>query len=148
MTESTLHRICVAGASGRMGRMLIEAICSSDDCQLSGALDVATSPAVGMDPAAAYGLSSGIAISADLHTGLSHAQALIDFTRPEGTMAHLQVCRELGVNAVIGTTGFSERTKARDCRAGQRHCHRHGAQHECGRQRHAQIAGNGGQSPQ
>lgn len=111
MTESTLHRICVAGASGRMGRMLIEAICSSGDCQLSGALDVATSPAVGMDPAAAYGLSSGIAISADLHTGLSHAQALIDFTRPEGTMAHLQACRELGVNAVIGTTGFSEPQK-------------------------------------
>jgi 4-hydroxy-tetrahydrodipicolinate reductase len=101
----------VAGASGRMGRMLIEAISLADDCQLSGALDVATSPAVGLDPAAAMGLSSGIAISADLHTGLSHAQALIDFTRPEGTVAHLQVCRELGVNAVIGTTGFSEAQK-------------------------------------
>jgi 4-hydroxy-tetrahydrodipicolinate reductase len=111
MTDSSLHRICVAGASGRMGRMLIEAISLADDCQLSGALDVATSPAVGLDPAAAMGLSSGIAISADLHTGLSHAQALIDFTRPEGTVAHLQVCRELGVNAVIGTTGFSEAQK-------------------------------------
>jgi 4-hydroxy-tetrahydrodipicolinate reductase len=94
-----------------MGRMLIEAICRSDDCQLSGALDVASSPAVGLDPAAAFGLSSGIAISADLLTGLNHAQALIDFTRPEGTLAHLQVCRELGVNAVIGTTGFSEAQK-------------------------------------
>jgi 4-hydroxy-tetrahydrodipicolinate reductase len=111
MTDSSLHRICVAGASGRMGRMLIEAISLADDCQLSGALDVPTSPAVGLDPAAAMGLSSGIAISADLHTGLSHAQALIDFTRPEGTVAHLQVCRELGVNAVIGTTGFSEAQK-------------------------------------
>ncbi|MDD2845026.1 MAG: 4-hydroxy-tetrahydrodipicolinate reductase [Rhodoferax sp.] len=111
MTDSSLHRICVAGASGRMGRMLIEAISLADDCQLSGALDVATSPAVGLDPAAAMGLSSGIAISADLHTGLSHAQALIDFTRPEGTLAHLQVCRELGVNAVIGTTGFSDAQK-------------------------------------
>lgn len=111
MTDSSLHRICVAGASGRMGRMLIEAISLADDCQLSGALDVATSPAVGLDPAAAMGSSSGIAISADLRTGLSHAQALIDFTRPEGTMAHLQVCRELGVNAVIGTTGFSDAQK-------------------------------------
>jgi len=111
MTESTLHRICVAGASGRMGRMLIEAVCRADDCQLSGALDVATSPAVGMDPAAALGLSSGVAISADLRTGLNRAEALIDFTRPEGTMAHLQVCRELGVNAVIGTTGFSDAQK-------------------------------------
>jgi 4-hydroxy-tetrahydrodipicolinate reductase len=111
MTESSLHRICVAGASGRMGRMLIEAIAHADDCQLSGALDVASSPAVGLDPAAAMGLSSGIAISADLYTGLSHSQALIDFTRPEGTLAHLQVCRELGVNAVIGTTGFSDAQK-------------------------------------
>jgi 4-hydroxy-tetrahydrodipicolinate reductase len=94
-----------------MGRMLIEAISRADDCQLSGALDVASCPAIGLDPAAAMGLSSGIAISADLHTGLGHAQALIDFTRPEGTLAHLQVCRELGVNAVIGTTGFSDAQK-------------------------------------
>ena len=111
LIDSTLHRICVAGASGRMGRMLIEAVCRADDCRLSGALDVATSPAVGMDPAAALGLSSGVAISADLHTSLNNAQALIDFTRPEGTMAHLQVCRELGVNAVIGTTGFTDDQK-------------------------------------
>jgi 4-hydroxy-tetrahydrodipicolinate reductase len=37
---------------------------------------------------------------------------LIDFTRPEGTLAHLAVCRELGVKAVIGTTGFSPEEKA------------------------------------
>ena len=111
MTETSLHRICVAGASGRMGRMLIEAICRSDDSQLSGALDMASSPAIGTDPGAALGLRSGISISADLHTGLANAQALIDFTRPEGTLAHLQVCRELGVNAVIGTTGFSDAQK-------------------------------------
>ena len=37
---------------------------------------------------------------------------LIDFTRPEGTLAHLAVCRELGVKAVIGTTGFSDAQKA------------------------------------
>ena len=37
---------------------------------------------------------------------------LIDFTRPDGTMAHLALCRELGVNAVIGTTGFSTEQKA------------------------------------
>jgi 4-hydroxy-tetrahydrodipicolinate reductase len=108
MTESSLHHICVAGASGRMGRMLIEAVSNADDCMISGALDIATSPAVGSDPAAFLGRNSGVAISADLRTGLSGAHALIDFTRPEGTLAHLAVCRELGVNAVIGTTGFSD----------------------------------------
>ncbi|NCN70320.1 MAG: 4-hydroxy-tetrahydrodipicolinate reductase [Rhodoferax sp.] len=111
MTQLICRKICVAGASGRMGRMLIEAVCKADDCQLSGALDLATSPGVGVDPAAFLGLSSGVAITADLHQALSNTDALIDFTRPEGTLAHLQVCRELGVNAVIGTTGFSEAQK-------------------------------------
>ena len=111
MTASSPYHICVAGASGRMGRMLIEAVSNSDDCQLSGALDLATSPAVGMDPAAFLGRSSGIAISSDLLIGLNHAHALIDFTRPEGTLTHLAACRTLGVNAVIGTTGFSDAQK-------------------------------------
>jgi len=53
-----------------------------------------------------------VIITADLHVGLQHSQVLIDFTRPEGTMAHLQVCRALGVGMVIGTTGFSEAQKA------------------------------------
>lgn len=111
MAVSDIHRICVAGASGRMGRMLVEAISQSDDCQLSGALDVPASPALGADPAGFLGMRSGVFIQADLTAGLTGAHALIDFTRPEGTLAHLQVCRALGVNAVIGTTGFSEAHK-------------------------------------
>jgi 4-hydroxy-tetrahydrodipicolinate reductase len=106
------HRVAVAGASGRMGQMLIEAIRASGDCQLAGALDVASSPGIGNDAAAFLGHASGVPVSADLRAGLANAQVLIDFTRPEGTLAHLQVCRELGVKAVIGTTGFSEEQKA------------------------------------
>ncbi|MBI2768250.1 MAG: 4-hydroxy-tetrahydrodipicolinate reductase [Burkholderiales bacterium] len=106
------HRIAVAGASGRMGQMLVEAIRASGDCQLAGALDVASSPAIGNDAAAFLGHASGVAVSADVRAGLANAQVLIDFTRPEGTLAHLKVCRELGVKAVIGTTGFSDAQKA------------------------------------
>ena len=106
------HKICVAGASGRMGRMLIEAIQGADDCMLTGALDVPGSPALGTDAAAFLGKPSGVLITADLRQGLSGADCLIDFTRPEGTLAHLAVCRELGVNAVIGTTGFTDEQKA------------------------------------
>ncbi|MES2957916.1 MAG: 4-hydroxy-tetrahydrodipicolinate reductase [Pseudomonadota bacterium] len=83
-------RIAVAGSSGRMGQMLIEAVNAAPDCVLAGTLD----------------------IGADLHAGLADAQVLIDFTRPEGTLAQLAVCRELGVKAVIGTTGFSDAHKA------------------------------------
>ncbi len=106
-------RIAIAGASGRMGRMLIEAVLASPDCTLSGALDIAGSPALGQDAGAFAGHQTGVAITSDLSVGLSNAQVLIDFTRPEGTLAHLAVCRELGVKAVIGTTGFSEAQKAR-----------------------------------
>jgi 4-hydroxy-tetrahydrodipicolinate reductase len=105
-------RIAVAGASGRMGQMLIEAINAADDCVLAGALDVAGSPGIGQDASAFLGRQSGVLITADLRAGLSNAQVLIDFTRPEGTLAHLAVCHELGVKAVIGTTGFSDAQKA------------------------------------
>ena len=94
-------RIAVAGASGRMGHMLIEAIRASEDCRLAGALDIASSPAIGNDAAAFLGHASGVPVSSDLRAGLEHAQVLIDFTRPEGTLAHLKMCRELGVKAVI-----------------------------------------------
>jgi len=105
-------RVAIAGASGRMGRMLIEAVGAADDLQLAGALDVAGSPALGQDAAAFLGRTSGVAITADIRAGLADAQVLIDFTRPEGTLAHLAVCQELGVKAVVGTTGFSDAQKA------------------------------------
>ncbi|MGN6828517.1 4-hydroxy-tetrahydrodipicolinate reductase [Paucibacter sp. M5-1] len=105
-------KIAIAGASGRMGRMLIEAVVNAPDCQLSGALDRADSPALGQDASAWLGQASGTLITADLRQGLAGADVMIDFTRPEGTMAHLALCRELGVKAVIGTTGFSPEQKA------------------------------------
>ena len=107
----TQHQVAVAGASGRMGQMLIEAIRAADDCRLAGALDVAASPAIGNDAAAFLGHASGVPVTADIRVGLEHAQVLIDFTRPEGTLAHLKVCRDLGVKAVIGTTGLSDAQK-------------------------------------
>ena len=106
------HKVAIAGASGRMGQMLIEAVSVAEDCVLSGALDLASSPVIGSDAAAFAGQSSGVLVTSDLQQGLQASQVLIDFTRPEGTMAHLRVCRELGVAAVIGTTGFSAEQKA------------------------------------
>ncbi len=104
--------IALAGASGRMGRMLVEAVLGSADCRLSGALDVPGSPALGADAGAFLGRSTGVRVTADLRQGLAGAEVLIDFTRPVGTLAHLALCRELGVRMVIGTTGFSPAQKA------------------------------------
>ena len=120
MTAATsLRRIAIAGASGRMGQTLIEAVRNAPDCRLAGALDVAGSSAIGADAGAFLGFTSGVTIASELRTGLKDAQVLIDFTRPEGTLAHLAVCRELGVQMVIGTTGFSDAQKAEIADAAQ-----------------------------
>jgi 4-hydroxy-tetrahydrodipicolinate reductase len=99
--------------------MLVEAVRDSADCVLSGALDRAGSPAVGQDAGAFAGHTMGVAISADLGAGLSGSRFLIDFTRPEGTLAHLRECVKHGVNVVIGTTGFSEAQKVEIAEAAQ-----------------------------
>jgi 4-hydroxy-tetrahydrodipicolinate reductase len=106
------HTIAIAGASGRMGQMLIDAVRAAPDCTLTGALDMASSAAIGKDAGSISGQPVGVSITADLRQGLQGSQVLIDFTRPEGTMEHLKVCRELGVALVIGTTGFTDAQKA------------------------------------
>jgi 4-hydroxy-tetrahydrodipicolinate reductase len=103
--------VAIAGAGGRMGRMLIDAVLASGDCTLTGALDIPGSPALGQDAGTHAGRQTGVAVTADLHAGLAGADVLIDFTRPEGTLAHLALCRALGVRAVIGTTGFTPAQK-------------------------------------
>jgi len=105
-------RVAIAGASGRMGRMLVEAVHLAPDCTLAGALAHAGNPGIGQDATAWLGHASGVNVTDDLAIGLAEAQVLIDFTRPEGTLAHLAACRERGIAMVIGTTGFTEAQKA------------------------------------
>ena len=104
--------IAVAGASGRMGRMLIEAIVADPDAVLAGALDIPASPAIGTDAAAFLGKPAGVKIESEFAQGLANAQYLIDFTRPEGTLKHLEYCAAHGVKMIIGTTGFDDAGKA------------------------------------
>ncbi len=113
-------KIAVAGASGRMGRMLIEAIRNAPDAALAGALDVAGAPGCGTDAAAFLGQPAGVAIESDLAKGLADADILIDFTRPEGTLHHAQYCAEHGIKMVIGTTGFDAAGKAAIAAAAER----------------------------
>lgn len=120
MSQNSPLRVCIAGASGRMGRMLIEAVQAADDCVLSGALDLPGSPALGQDAAAFLGQTSGVAITSDLDAALAGSQFLIDFTRPDGTIKHLEYCVKHGVKLIIGTTGFSDEQKAQIAAASQR----------------------------
>ena len=99
-------KIAVAGATGRMGRTLIEAVLATGDLQLFAALDVAGAPGVGRDAGDFIGRATGVSVGVDVDSALRGADVLIDFTRPQGTLAHLEACRRLGVKAVVGTTGF------------------------------------------
>ncbi len=100
-------KIAIAGASGRMGRMLIEAILLTPHLELVGALEYINAPQVGEDAGAFLGKKTGISITADVALGISQADCLIDFTRPDGTLQHLTSALQAGVKMVIGTTGFS-----------------------------------------
>jgi 4-hydroxy-tetrahydrodipicolinate reductase len=104
-------RIAIAGAGGRMGRTLIEAALADPAVELALALDRADSAELGRDCGDFLGRRTGVPIESDLGR-LAAAEVLIDFTRPAGTLAHLDACRRLGVRMVIGTTGFDEAGKA------------------------------------
>ena len=111
-SSTTPLRIAIAGATGRMGRMLVEAVLDDPGLALSGALDVAGNPQLGQDAGAFLGRATSVALTDDLDAVLAASQVLIDFTRPEGTLRHLQACAARGVALVIGTTGFSAEQKA------------------------------------
>ncbi|CAL95193.1 4-hydroxy-tetrahydrodipicolinate reductase [Azoarcus olearius] len=109
---TTPVRVAIAGASGRMGRMLIEAALKDEEVVLAAAFDRAGSPFIGRDAGEFAGVASGVAITDDVHAAVAAADCVIDFTRPEGTLAHLAIARELGKAMVIGTTGFEAAGKA------------------------------------
>jgi 4-hydroxy-tetrahydrodipicolinate reductase len=97
-------RLVVAGAGGRMGRTLIDALTSEKDLTLAAALDVPSSPALGTQ-------ISGVKVSTDVAAAVGACDVFIDFTRPEGTLVHADACARQGKAMVIGTTGFSEAQK-------------------------------------
>ena len=100
-----------------MGRALIEALFQAPDLRLHAALEHPDSPFVGKDAGELIGSPSGVKISANVQQALTGADVLIDFTRPEGTLVHLEACRRLGVKVVIGTTGLSAQQKGRSTEA-------------------------------
>jgi 4-hydroxy-tetrahydrodipicolinate reductase len=105
-------KIAIAGCSGRMGRALLEGVAQADDLVLHAALEHGGSDLLGRDAGELSGAPCGVKISSDVAAALKGADVLIDFTRPEGTLNHIEICGKLGVNMVIGTTGFSAQQKA------------------------------------
>lgn len=105
-------RIAIHGAAGRMGRALIQATLSHPGLQLSAALDRADATDLGRDAGTLAGLdASGVRLSSDVAAAVF--DVLIDFTRPEATMAVVDTCLRLQRAVVIGTTGFTPEQRAR-----------------------------------
>ncbi|MDD2663661.1 MAG: 4-hydroxy-tetrahydrodipicolinate reductase [Dechloromonas sp.] len=105
-------RIGIVGAGGRMGRMLIESTLKDDQVVLGAAFDVLGSPAIGKTAGELVGMACDVIVTDDVAAGLKNVDCLIDFTRPQGTLVHLELCRQAGVGMVIGTTGFEADGKA------------------------------------
>ncbi|WP_301100542.1 4-hydroxy-tetrahydrodipicolinate reductase [Propionivibrio sp.] len=104
-------KIAVVGACGRMGRMIIEAILKNGEATLISAIDQPGTPAIGKDAGELVGMPCGVLVSSDVEAGIARADCLIDFTRPQGTLEHLDICLRHKVSIVIGTTGFDEAGK-------------------------------------
>ena len=101
-------KIAIVGASGRMGRMLIESALKDGGVELVAAIDQPGPSAIGKDAGELVGMPCGVNVTSDTEAAIAKADCLIDFTRPEGTLEHLAICRRHKVGIVIGTTGFGD----------------------------------------
>lgn len=112
--------LAIAGAGGRMGRALIEGALKDSRLKLAAAFDVAGSPLVGRDAGESCGQATGVKVGSDASAAIAAADCLIDFTRPEGTLQHLELALAAGKRLVIGTTGLSDAQKQRITEAAKR----------------------------
>lgn len=108
-----MNRIAIAGAAGRMGRALIEAVLGKEqELSLTAATVLAEDPARGIDVATLIGLNPmGLVTDGSLLAVVDTFDILIDFTTPDATLAHLAVCQQHGKGMIIGTTGFTAEQK-------------------------------------
>jgi 4-hydroxy-tetrahydrodipicolinate reductase len=105
-------KLALAGAAGRMGRTLVEAVLRSGDLALAAALEAPGHPQLGRDAGEAIGAACGVELTADVAAAVRAADCLVDFTRPEAAAAHVAACAAAGTAAVVGTTGFNPDQKA------------------------------------
>jgi len=113
VTATVPVRIALAGAGGRMGRAIAAAIAADPAFALASALDVAGAPSIGQD-------LGGVVVGSSLEQALAAADVLVDFTRPEGTVAHAIACANAGVALVAGTTGLDAGQQAALAREARR----------------------------
>jgi 4-hydroxy-tetrahydrodipicolinate reductase len=110
----TKTNVAISGASGRMGRTLIEACHQNEGTRLAAVLDRPGGPVVGQDAGELAAIGKlGVVVGDNLAPLTPHFDVLVDFTRPEATLEYIDICRRAGRKLVIGTTGFDDAGKKR-----------------------------------
>lgn len=79
-------KVAVAGANGRMGAMVCQAVEAADDMELVGRAD----PELGTS----------------VEEAIAGADVLVDFSVPGSALENARTAASAGVHVVIGTTGF------------------------------------------
>lgn len=114
MTTTLQPGIVVTGASGRMGRMLVETVTASDRARLVGAVERKGHPWIGRDVGEAMGGAPlGVIVTDDPLEAFAQAQAVLDFTAPEATVEFAALAAQARAVHVIGTTGLGPEHLAR-----------------------------------
>lgn len=91
-----------------MGRILLRTVLEDPECSLAGALESPRHSALGQDAGALAGFTPArVSVTCDIRAALSKADAVVDFTIPDASVALAACAAEMGVRHVIGTTGFS-----------------------------------------
>lgn len=104
-------RVAIAGAGGRMGRQLIQAVLQMEGVALGAALEREGSSLLGSDAGELAGVGkTGVTVQSSLEA-VKGISMCLSITRPEGTLNHLAFCRQHGKGMVIGTTGFDDAGK-------------------------------------
>ncbi len=107
------YKIGVVGCAGRMGRMVLQTIAETQDCEITGGTEAKGNPAVGRDVGVLAGLGAlGVTVGADPVELFAHADAVIDFTAPAASAVHAELAAQSMAVHVIGTTGLSEAQQA------------------------------------
>lgn len=104
--------VAIIGAAGRMGKVLIEAVDSTDGLQLGAAIVEPGNSLIGADAGDMTGIGkTGVAMAGSLADVKDDFDVLIDFTFPDLTLENARFCQAHGKSHVIGTTGLSDAEK-------------------------------------
>lgn len=113
-------KIGIVGCAGRMGQMLVQEVLKTGGCTLAGGTEQPGNPSLGKDVAALSGAEpAGFLVTDDAEALVTGSDAVIDFTRPDATLAHAQIAAQSGTIHIIGTTGLNDIQQAVLARAAE-----------------------------